>query len=110
MAPVFLDPGLLRKRAALEKADLVADGAGGAASVWRELRELSVHVEPVSIVARERFDRQEATVTHRVICRAVPEVERGLAFRLGARRLAIVSVHDPDETGRFLLCRCEEEA
>ncbi len=110
MAAVFLDPGLLRKRARLEIGDFVPDGAGGAATVWRELRELSVHVEPVSIEARQRFDREEATVTHRVICRAVPEVGRGLAFRLGERRLTILSVYDPDETGRYLLCRCEEEA
>lgn len=110
MPALFLDPGLLRRRARLEEADPAPDGAGGAAMVWRELRELSVHVEPVSIVARERFDRQEATVTHRVICRAAPEVVRGRSFVLGARRLSIVSVHDPDETGRYLLCRCEEEA
>ena len=110
MAAVFLDPGLLSKRARLEIGDLVSDEAGGAAAVWRELRELSVHVEPVSIEARQRFDREEATVTHRVVCRAVPEVARGLSFVLGERRLTIVSVHDPDESGRYLLCRCEEEA
>ena len=110
MAALFLDPGLLRRRARLEIGDPVPDGAGGAETVWRELRELSVHVEPVSIAARERFDREEATVTHRVICRAVPEVVRGRSFLLGTRRLTVVSVYDPDETGRYLLCRCEEEA
>ncbi len=109
MAPLFLDPALLRKRAVLETADLTPDGAGGASTTWRELRELSVHVEPVSVVARARFDRHEAVVTHRVICRWTIDVERGRAFRLGTRRLAILTVHDPDETGRFLVCRCEEE-
>jgi len=110
MAPLFLDPGLLRKRAALLAPEAEPDGAGGAATRWTEIRELSVHVEPVSVAARERFDRHEATITHRVICRSSAEVERGRAFGIGTRRLVIASVHDPDETGRFLVCRCEEEA
>jgi len=110
MAPLFLDPGLLRKRAVLLVPEPVPDGTGGAATSWTEVRELSVHVEPVSVAARERFDRHEATITHRVICRSSREVVRGRAFGIGARRLVISSVHDPDETGRFLVCRCEEEA
>ncbi|MCB8836100.1 phage head closure protein [Aurantimonas sp. VKM B-3413] len=110
MAPLFLDPGLLRRRAVLEAPVEISDGAGGAATAWQELRELSVHVEPTGVEARERFDRREVTVTHRVICRTVSGLERGQSFRLGERRLIIRSVHDPDETGRFLICRCEEEA
>ncbi|MEF2551761.1 phage head closure protein [Aurantimonas sp. A2-1-M11] len=110
MAPLFLDPGLLRKRAVLQVPAPVPDGAGGAATVWNEVRELSVHVEPVSVTARERFDRQEATITHRVICRWSADVQRGRAFSLAGRRLVIRSVHDPDEMMRFQICRCEEEA
>jgi len=109
MAPLFLDPGLLRRRAVLEAPQFTSDGAGGGQIEWQEVRELSIHVEPVSVKAKERFDHQEVTATHRVICRASVAVERGQSFRLGDRRLMIRSVHDPDETGRFLLCRCEEE-
>ncbi|MEX6505623.1 phage head closure protein [Jiella sp. M17.18] len=110
MAPLFLDPGLLRHRAVLEAPTDVSDGAGGAETAWQALRALSVHVEPVSVDAQERFDRREVTITHRIICRAAPDIERGQSFRLGQRRLTIRSVHDPDETGRYLVCRCEEEA
>ena len=110
MATLFLDPGLLRRRAVLETADLAPDGAGGATAAWREVRELSVHVEPAAAKAAERFDQELETITHRVICRRAEEVQRGRAFRLGERRLLIRTVHDPDETGRFLVCRCEEEA
>ena len=110
MATLFLDPGLLRWRAVLETADLTPDRAGGAMPAWREVRELSVHVEPVAAKAEERFDQEMATITHRVICRGAEEVQRGLAFRLGDRRLLIRAVHDPEETGRFLVCRCDEEA
>ena len=113
MAPLFLDPGLLRTRArALEGRSEPSDGAGGAETAWQEVRELSVHVEPVAVEARERFDQREATVTHRVICRSDARgVEEGASFRLGdAAADDPDSVHDPDESGRFLVCRCEEEA
>jgi SPP1 family predicted phage head-tail adaptor len=109
MAPLFLDPGLLRQRASLQVADLAPNGSGGTTATWREVAEVSVRVEPVSVDARERFGRREATITHRVICRARGDVERGMAFGLGSRRLVVVSVHDPDESRRYLVCRCREE-
>ena len=109
MAPLFLDPGLLRRRASLQVADLVSNGSGGMTATWREVAELSVRVEPVSVRTAERFDQGQATVTHRVICRARSDVDRGSRFVLGSRRLAILSVHDPDDSGRYLVCRCREE-
>lgn len=110
MVPLFLDPGLLRKRASLQVADPVPNSSGGTTTTWREVAEVSVRVEPVSVQAAERFDRQEATITHRVICRARDGLARGMSFVLGSRRLLIVSVHDPDESGRYSVCRCREEA
>jgi head-tail adaptor len=32
-----------------------------------------------------------------------------MRFRRLARLFAIVTVHDPDETGRYLVCRVREE-
>ena len=109
MAPLFIDPGLFRRRAILQAADAVPDESGGAATHWREVAELSVHVEPLSVATTERFGQHEATVTHRVTCRHRGDVDRGMAFLLGTRRLRIRSVHDPDDSGRYLVCRCEEE-
>ncbi|MBO0904917.1 phage head closure protein [Jiella sonneratiae] len=109
MAPLFLDPGLFSRRVALDEPAIVPDGAGGGATQWQEVRELSVRIEPLSVAARERFDQREATVTHRVLLRATTAVERGMSFRIGGRRLLVLSVHDPDESGRYLVCRCEEE-
>ncbi|GGD12436.1 phage head closure protein [Aureimonas glaciei] len=108
MAPLFIDPGLLRRRSILEAAVPVPDESGGAALLWQEVAEMSVHVEPLSVATAERFGQREAVVTHRVICRARPEVDRGMAFVVGTRRLVILSVHDPDDSGRYLVCRCEE--
>ena len=105
----FIDPGLLRRRAVLLAAELVPDESGGAETVWHEVAEVSVHVEPVSLAVQERFARNEVRVTHRVTCRARGDVERGMAFAIGERRLVVRAVQDPDETGRYLVCRCEEE-
>ena len=109
MAPLFLDPGLFNRRAALEAPVVLSDGAGGGETVWQEIREMSVRIEPLSVQSRERFNQREATVTHRVLMRTNSVVERGMSFRLGGRRLVVLSVHDPDESGRYLVCRCEEE-
>lgn len=109
MALIFLDPGLLRRRVRLEAAMTVPDGSGGATATWREVAELSVHVEPVSAAVQDRFGAWEGRVTHRVICRFRADVVRGMFFVFQGRRLAIRTVHDPDESGRFLVCRCEEE-
>ena len=105
----FIDPGLLRRQAVLEAAELVPNESGGAETVWHEVAEVSVHVEPVSVAVAERFGQREAGVTHRVTCRARGDVERGMAFVIGTRRLLVRAVHDPDESGRYLICRCEEE-
>ncbi|MBP0617923.1 phage head closure protein [Jiella mangrovi] len=109
MAPLFLDPGLFNRRVALDEPVVVPDGAGGGETSWQEIRELSVRIEPLSVRSRERFDQREAKVTHRVLVRTNPVVARGLSFRTSGRRLVIHSVHDPDESGRYLVCRCEEE-
>ena len=109
MALVFLDPGLLRRRVRLEAPVAAPDGSGGATATWREVAELSAHVEPLSAEARERFGRRQETVTHRVICRFRGDIDRGMALVFQGRRLTIRSLHDPDESGRFLVCRCEEE-
>ena len=110
MALSFLDPGLLTKQAVIERNDPVPDRLGGAAEQWVEVGETSVRVEPLRAAKDERFGQQVSTVTHRVTLRARKGLERGMAFRLRSRRLLIRSLHDPDETGRWLVCRCEEEA
>jgi SPP1 family predicted phage head-tail adaptor len=105
----FVDAGLFDRRAVLEAPSGGMDAMGGRANGWSELRELSVRVEPIDVDVAERFGRLGATLTHRVILRHRTDVERGMAFRLGVRRLLVRSVHDPDERRRILVCRCEEE-
>lgn len=109
MVPLFLDPGLLTKRALIERNEPVPDAMAGARERWLEVGETSVRVEPLTGKVEEAFGQRIGVLTHRVTLRARDGLSRGMAFRLGARRLVIRSLHDPDETGRWLVCRCEEE-
>jgi SPP1 family predicted phage head-tail adaptor len=103
-----IDPGTMRTELVLEEATPVPDGAGGFAETWTELATLFAKLEPVAV--RERFgaDQTLEEVTHRVTLRHRPDVVSGMRFAHGERRLAILTVHDPDETGRYLVCRTRE--
>lgn len=106
----FLDPGQLTARLDLEAPADVADGQGGVVPGWILLRSLWACIEPVSHSAFERGSADGVTVTHRIWLGFRIDISAGMRFRKGARLFAIKAVGDPDETGRFIVCRCEEES
>ncbi|XHE13769.1 phage head closure protein [Agrobacterium deltaense] len=106
---VFLDPGKLTARLELEVRVQTSDGQGGAAESWNVLRSLWAAIEPVSDASHERASAEGVTITHRVWLAHRNDIAAGMRFRKGRRILAIRTVMDPDETGRFIVCRCEEE-
>lgn len=107
---VFLDPGRLTARLDLEIRTDLPDGQGGATESWAVLRSLWAAIEPVSDTAYERASAEGVTVTHRVWLMHRSDILPGMRLRKGRRILAIRTVTDPDETGRFTVCRCEEES
>lgn len=50
------------------------------------------------------------TITHRVWLAWRSDIAAGMRFRKARRILGIRTVMDPDETRRFIVCRCEEES
>lgn len=104
-----LDPGRLRARLVLQAMTPQSDGEGGHTEGWSDVAALWALVEPAT--ARDRFaaDQRLAELTHRVTIRFRDDVRSGMRFAWGARKLLIRSVHDPDEAGRFLMCRAQEE-
>ncbi len=110
MVPVFIDAGLLRHRAAIERNEIAPDAMGGGRDAWVEVGETSVRLEPLDVDSDERLGQRVGVATHRVTLRTRPGLDRGMAFRIGPRRFLIRTLHDPDETGRYLVCRCEVEA
>ncbi len=104
-----IDPGEMRTELVLEQATPTPDGAGGFTETWSEIAAVFARLQP--IVVRERFgaDQTLEEVTHRVTIRYRPDVASGMRFVMGDRVLSILTVHDSDETGRYLICRTREQ-
>lgn len=109
MRTEFIDPGAFRHELLLETATLTPDGAGGHVESWTEVSSIYARIEPVSAVSRFGADQTLETVTHRITLRHRQNIESGMRFRLRARIFAIVTIHDPDETRRYLVCQAREE-
>ncbi len=107
---VFFDPSQMTARLSLEEAVSTPDGQGGATVTWTEIAAMWARIEPVSFSLTERAGAEIGTVTHRIWLRFRDGVSAGQRLRKGARLFAVKLVQDPDETGRYLTCLCEEGA
>ncbi len=107
---VFFDPGQMTARLSLETAAASPDGQGGADTTWSETAALWARIEPVSFQVRHEAGAETGTVTHRIWVRFRRDIEAGQRFRKGERVFLVKLVRDPDETQRYLVCQCEEEA
>jgi SPP1 family predicted phage head-tail adaptor len=99
----------LRAELALERPAGAADGMGGTAEAWELVATLFARLEPAGATGRPGAGGLVETVTHRVRLRHDGRVAAGMRFRLGERAFHILTVHDPDETGRYLVCGTREE-
>ena len=103
-----LDPGLLRTRLVLERPVETPDGQGGATVNFAAVATVWAGIAPVSAKAGEAAGAMTAVVTHRIRLRRRGDLAGGMRLRLGARVFALRAFRDPDETGRYLICDCEE--
>lgn len=110
MLASFINPGALRTELALEKVEAAPDGMGGFSEQWSEVATVFAHIEPLAAESRFGADRSLEAVTHRITLRKREGVAGGMRFHRGGRIFQIVTVHDPDETGRYLVCRAREGA
>lgn len=108
MQAEFIDPGAFRHELALQQATLTPDGMGGHKEEWAEIATLFARVEPVSAASRFGADQTLESVTHRVTMRHRDGVSSGMRLMRRERVFDILTVHDPDETGRYLVCRVRE--
>jgi len=107
---VFFDPGQMTARLSLEEHTSTPDGQGGGTLSWTEIAAMWAKIEPVSTSLAERAGAEIGTISHRIWLRFREGVSAGQRLRKGARLFAIKLVQDPDETGRYLTCLCEEVA
>lgn len=108
MRALFIEPGALRHEMALESVTLTPDGAGGHIEVWGEVATVFAMLEPVNATTTFGADQTLESVTHRITLRHRAGVASGMRFSGNGRTFDIVTVHDPDETGRYLVCRTRE--
>ena len=108
MRGAAIDPGRLRHPLALQQATATPDGAGGFAESWTTVATVFGRIEPLRADSFSRADQIMEEVTHRITIRHRANVSAGMRFSAGGRVFEIVTVHDPDETGRFLECRTRE--
>lgn len=104
----IIDPGALSARLVLERPVEVPDGQGGVTQSFSALATLWARIEPVSARAEEAAGTLPVTVTHRIWLRRRTDLSGGMRLRKGVRLFSIHSFRDPDETGRYTLCDCEE--
>jgi SPP1 family predicted phage head-tail adaptor len=102
-------PGDLRIELVLEQAQRTDDGAGGFVEQWIEVGLVFARIEPAS--AKDRFGAGQTLedISHRITIRHRADAVSGMRLRRGARVFAILTVHDPDETGRYLVIRAREQ-
>ena len=103
-----LDAGMLNARLVLERAVETPDGQGGATVSFIAMASLWAHIEPVAAKADEAAGTLRVTVTQRIRLRWRDDLAGGMRLRKGERLFAIRAFRDPDETGRYLICDCEE--
>ena len=108
MTALFIDPGPLRSECALEACPPVADAIGGHTENWVEIATVFALIEPVSAASIFGAGQTLETVTHRITMRQRSGVASGMRFDRQGRIFNIVTVHDPDDTGRYLVCRVRE--
>ncbi|PYE88387.1 phage head closure protein [Phyllobacterium leguminum] len=109
MNTVFIDAGRFSSELALEQLQPVPDGIGGFTENWIEVATLWGRIEPVSDAARYFGGQPLEEITHRITLRSRDDMTSGMRLRKGTRCFMVLSVHDPDESGRYCLCRVREE-
>jgi len=109
MNTVFIDAGRFSSELALERLRPVPDGIGGYAERWEEVATLWARVEPVSDATRTFGAQPLEEITHRITMRFRDDIASGMRLRKAARHFIILTVHDPDESGRYCLARVREE-
>ena len=103
-----IDPGRFRTELVLERVDDVSDGMGGEIENWSAVARVFAHIEPVSAKSVFGAGQTLETVTHLVTLRQDEDVKSGMRFTKGARMFDILTVYDPDETGRYFQCESRE--
>lgn len=110
MPVLFFDPGQFTARLDLEAPVASPDGQGGATISWDVVATMWARIEPMTMSFDETAGQMRGQLTHRIWIRARDGVAEGMRFKKGARGFTIRAIRDPDDSGRYLVCLCQEDA
>lgn len=108
MRSQFIDPGAFRTELLLQEAVLTPDGMGGHTEAWTEKASVMARITPATAMTRFGAGQTLEATTHSVALRHRADVKSGMRFVHGGRVLEILTAHDPDESGRYLVCSVRE--
>ena len=108
MAKLLVDPGAFTARLTLERAVETPDGQGGVSRTLATVGEAWARIEPLAAARVSAAGAEVLTVTHRIWLRRRGDLASGMRLRKGARVFAIRTFRDPAESGRYVVCECEE--
>jgi SPP1 family predicted phage head-tail adaptor len=103
-----IDPGRFSTALVLEAVSYASDGMGGEVENWSAVATVFGHIEPVSAKSVYGAGQALETVTHLIMLRQGQNIKSGMRFTADSRILDILTVHDPDETGRYFQCKARE--
>ena len=105
----FFDPGRLNHRMQLERIVETPDGCGGTAISWVPLATVWAAVSPRRTVQTTEAQQRIERVLHDITVRFRADLGSDCRLRMGSRTFEIDTVHDPDESRRYLVCTTREE-
>ena len=106
----ILQAGSFSIRLTLQQRQETDDGAGGFISAWQDVQPVWARIVPVAGIVTQAAANLEHDITHWIYIRASDAVQPGMRFVKGSRIFDIDTVHDPDETGRYRVCRVVERS
>ena len=104
------DPGWLRHRVTVESGASASDGAGGETVLWDTLATLWARIEPARADETIVAGHLSGVVTHLVTFRFRADLAGGMRIAFRGRTFRVLAVHDPDESRRYVVAKCTEEA
>lgn len=106
----FLQAGSFSVCLTLQQRQESDDGAGGFVSNWQDVQPVWARIVPIAGIVTQMAANQEHDITHWIYIRVNDAVQPGMRFVKGSRLFDIDTVHDPDETGRYRVCKVVERS
>lgn len=103
-----MSAGKLRHRISIQRKERTPDGAGGWYDTWVEKWKVYAQIKPSSGGENLVAMRLQASITHDIVIRYLPDIKASDKIVFEDRSFNIVSIIDVEERKRWYQLRCEE--